>query len=82
MNSPPEKNARRLTGRAEFNSETRYRLPRISQATLLVWRQQTARLRSEHRRTGDLRHLGAFHRHCGGMAGGYVERMCDARCDL
>jgi hypothetical protein len=69
--APPSKSeARRQTGRREkLTSERNYRLHRVSQVALAVWRQEAARLHSEHRRTGDSRHLRAFHRHCGGMGG-------------
>jgi hypothetical protein len=80
MNGPPANaNGRRLTGRREeLTSESYYRPPRVSQATLVVWRQEAARLLSEYLNSGDSQHLGAFCVHGGGMA--WRLRRGDLRC--
>ena len=71
MNGPPvNANARRATGRREqLTNESNYRLPQVAQATLVVWRQEAARLVSEHRRTGNAAHLKAFRVHRAAMGG-------------
>jgi hypothetical protein len=65
VKSPPANaNARRATGRREeLNSEPHYRLAGVSQATLTIWREEAARLLSEHRRTDNNAHLKAFRVH-------------------
>jgi hypothetical protein len=76
---PGNANARQATGRREeLTNKPPYSLPRISQAILAGWRQEAARLLSEHLRSADPRHLRAFYRHCGGMGGRL--RRGDGRC--
>ena len=71
MSGPPvNANARRPTGRRDkLTNEEHYRLPRVSQGTLVVWRQEAARLRSEYGRTGNAAHLKAFRVHRAAMGG-------------
>ena len=66
----PNANARRVTGRRErLTNERHYRLSRVSQAIRAVWRQEAARLLSEHRRTANAAHLKAFRVHRAAMGG-------------
>lgn len=71
MSGPPANaNGRGLTGRREvLTSGSYYRPPRVSQAIRAVWRQEAARLLSEHRRTGNAAHLKAFCVHRTAMGG-------------
>lgn len=79
----PNANARRVTGRRErLTNERHYRLSRVSQAIRAVWRQEAARLLSEHRRTANAAHL--KHSVFIGLQweGGYIEVLCNAYRDL